>query len=156
MLSEEEKQEIEAECANYAQQEAVGIDALKIIQRHRGWVSDEAIQDLAEYLKMSPEELDGIATFYNLIFRKPVGKHVVLMCNSVTCWMMGYENLRQEATKNLGIDLGQTSQDGQFTFLPIVCLGLCDHAPAIMVDDDQYGDLAPEQLPEVLARYRKE
>ncbi len=156
MLSEIEKQEIESERQNYPNAESIGIDALKIVQQHRGWVSDEAIRDLSEYLKMSPGELDGLATFYNLIFRKPVGKHVILLCNSVTCWMMGYEPLRQKTTQELGVDLGQTSPDGQFTCLPIVCLGLCDHAPAMMVDDDQYLDLAPERLGEVLAKYRKE
>ena len=156
MLSEQEKREIEAERLNYAQREAIGIDAMKIVQRHRGWVSDEAIQDLAAYLEMTPDELDSIATFYNLIFRKPVGRHVILMCNSVTCWLMGYDRVRQKTTRCLGIDLGQTSQDGQFTFLPIVCLGICDHAPAMMIDDDQYVDLTPDRLDEVLSKYQKD
>jgi NADH-quinone oxidoreductase subunit E len=156
MLSEQERQEIDAERSNYFQKDAVRIDALKIVQRHRGWVSDEAIQDLADYLEMTPDELDSIATFYNLIYRKPVGKHVILMCNSVTCWIMGYERLRQEISKQMGIDLGQTSPDGGFTFLPMVCIGNCDHAPAMMIDDDQYGDVTPAQLEELLRRYQKD
>ncbi len=157
MLSEEEKQEIEAERLHYAQPEAIRIDALKIVQRHRGgWVSDDAIRDLADYLKMSPEELDSIATFYNLIFRKPVGKHVILMCNSVSCWVMGYDQIRQKTIQQLGIDLGQTSSDGQFTFLPTVCLGLCEHAPAMLIDEERYLDLKPEQLGEVFAHCQKE
>ena len=70
---------------------------MKIIQRHRGWVSDESLRDLGEVLEMTPDELDGVATFYNLVFRKPVGRHVVLICDSVSCWIMGYEKLCQRS-----------------------------------------------------------
>src|SRR5512135_3359019 len=104
MLSGEEIKEIEAEIPNYADQRAVCIDALKVIQRHRGWVSDEALHDLADYLQMTADELDGVATFYNLIFRKPVGKHVILLCNSVSCYVMGYESIRKHLRDNLQVD----------------------------------------------------
>lgn len=154
MLTEEEKREIEQEFPHYENREAVCIDALKIVQRHRGWVSDESIRDLAEFLKMTPDELDAVATFYNLIFREPVGKHVVMLCDSITCWIMGYERLRERMKERLGVDLGGTTEDGQFTFLPIVCLGTCDHAPAMMVDDDLHRDLAPEQVDGILDKYK--
>ena len=93
MLTPEERQEIEAEFPHYPTKQAVSIDAMKIIQRHRGWVSDESLRDLGELLDMTTDELDGVATFYNLIFRKPVGRHIVLICDSVSCWIMGYEKL---------------------------------------------------------------
>jgi NADH-quinone oxidoreductase subunit E len=150
MLTEEERLEIEAESRHYAQKQAVCIDALKIIQCYRGWVSDESIRDLAEYLEMSPAELDSVATFYNLIFRKPVGKHVILICNSVSCWIMGYEKIREHLTERLGIGLGETSGDGEFTMLPIPCLGACDHAPALMIDQEQYQDLVPSDMDVIL------
>ena len=79
---------------------------------------------------MTPEELDGVATFYNLVFRRPVGRHVALICDSVSCWIMGYEKLRQGLTSRLNVSLGETTADNRFTVLPIVCLGVCDHAPA--------------------------
>lgn len=154
MLSAEERCEIEAELAHYPQKQAVCIEAMKIIQRHRGWVSNEAIKDLAALLEMTPDELDGVATFYNLIFRKPVGKHVILLCDSVTCWIMGYDRLRQHLTSRLGIQLGETSPDGRFTLLPIVCLGTCDHAPALMIDNDLHRDLDSTKLDEIVAKYR--
>ena len=94
MLSPEERQEIEAELAHYPDKRAVCIDAMKVVQKHRGWVSDEALGDVAEFLEMSVEELDSVATFYNLIFRKPVGRHVIMVCDSVSCWMMGYDRVR--------------------------------------------------------------
>lgn len=153
MLSDEEKREIDAELANYAQKRAITIDALRIVQRHRGWVSDEAIQDLAEYLDITPAELDGVATFYNLIFRKPVGRHVILVCNSVTCWMLGYERLLDALRSRLGVDLGGTTADGRFTLLPTVCIGICDHAPALMIDEDTYTDLDETKLEAILAQY---
>ncbi len=153
MLSEEERREIEAEVANYEQKKAACIDAMKIVQEHRGWVSDEAIQDLAGFLEMSPDELDSVATFYNLIYRKPVGRHVILVCDSVSCWIMGYDPIREHLTSRLGIGLGETTQDGRFTLLPIVCLGTCDHAPAMMVDDELYGDLDPAKIDEILAKH---
>jgi NADH-quinone oxidoreductase subunit E len=150
MLTEEERQEIEAELQHYAQKRAVCIDALKIIQRHRGWVSDDGIRDLAGFLEMTPDELDGVATFYNLIFRKPVGKHVILICDSVSCWIMGYEVIRRHLTARLRIELGETSSDGKFTMLPIPCLGTCDHAPAMMIDDELYQDLDIHKINQII------
>jgi NADH-quinone oxidoreductase subunit E len=150
MLAEEERREIEAELQHYAQKRAVCIDALKIIQRHRGWVSDDGIRDLAEFLGMTPDELDSVATFYNLIFRKPVGKHVILICDSVSCWIMGYERIREHLTARLRIELGETSSDGKFTMLPIPCLGACDHAPTLMIDADLYQDLDLHKVGQIL------
>jgi NADH-quinone oxidoreductase subunit E len=154
MLTAEEKKEIEAEFPRYEQKRAVSVEALKIVQRNRGWVSDDTLSDVAEFLEMTPAELDAVATFYNLIFRKPVGKHIILVCDSVSCWIMGYERIRQHLQERLGIPLGETSADGLFTLLPIVCLGACDQAPAMMVDDQLYGNLDPVKIDDILSTYR--
>ncbi len=154
MLSPEERQEIEAEIAHYPDKRAVCIDAMKVVQKHRGWVSDEALRDVAELLEMSVDELDSVATFYNLIFRKPVGRHVIMVCDSVSCWLMGYDRVREHLTSRLGIKLGETTPDGRFTLLPIVCLGTCDHAPAMMVDDDLHRDLDAEKIDSILEKYK--
>ena len=154
MLTPEERQEIEAELAHYPTKQAVCIEALKVVQRHRGWVSDEGLQDIGDALDRTPEELDGVATFYSLVFRKPVGRHVALICDSVSCWIMGYEKLCQALTSRLKVGLGGTTADNRFTVLPIVCLGICDHAPAMMIDDDLYRDLHPGQLDGVLDKYK--
>ena len=156
MLTAEECREIEGEAAQYAQKRAAAPEALKIAQRSRGWVSDETLRHVAALLDMTPDELDGIATFYNLIFRRPVGKHVIFVCDSVSCWVMGYEKMLEHLEKRLGVKLGSTTADGLFTLLPIACLGACDHAPAMMIDDDLYGDLTPEKIDEILSRYRGE
>ena len=154
MLTDIEKQQIDAQTQQYTQKQAACIEALKLVQEQRGWISDENIRDIAAYLEMTPDELDSVATFYNLIFRKPVGQHIIHVCDSVSCWIMGYERLRQQLTDRLGIDLGETTADNRFTLLPIVCLGTCDHAPAMMVDNDLHQDVEPEKIDEILAKYR--
>jgi NADH-quinone oxidoreductase subunit E len=153
MLTDDEMREIDAELQHYPTKRAVCVEALKIVQHHRRWISDESLQDVASYLEMSPHELDSVATFYNLVYRQPVGKHVILVCNSISCWVMGYGGLRERLVERLGIDLGQTTKDGRFTLLPIVCLGTCDRAPALMIDNDLHQDLTPDKLDEILARY---
>lgn len=153
MLSKEERREIEAEEAHYRGREALGIEALKIVQRHRGWVSDEALEDVGRLLGMTRADLDGVATFYNLIFRKPVGRHVIMVCNSVSCWIMGYPGLREHLVSRLGVGLGETTRDGRFTLLPIVCLGDCDHSPVLMIDDDLHRDLTVEKVDGILEMY---
>ncbi len=153
-MTAEERQEIEAELAHYPTKQAVCIDAMKIVQRHRGWVSDESIRDIGELLEMTPADLDGVATFYNLIFRKPVGRHVIMLCNSVSCWIMGYERMKAHLTEKLGIQFGETTPDNRFTLLPIVCLGACQHAPTLLVDNELHGDLDPAKIDALLEEYK--
>lgn len=154
MLTEEEIQEIEKELDKYEQKRAAGPEALKIVQRHRGWISDESLNDIARFLDMTDEELDSVATCYNLIFRQPVGRHVILICDSVTCWIMGYEDIFKRLTKRLGITFGQTTSDGRFTLLPIACLGACDKAPAMMIDNDLHVNLDISKIDEIIDRYQ--
>ena len=151
MLTTEEQREIAEEVGRYPNKMAAIPEALKIAQRARGWVSDETLREVAEVLGMVPAELDAIATFYNLIFRRPVGKHVILVCDSVSCWIMGYEDLLRHLQVKLGITMGETTHDGLFTLLPIACLGACDIAPAIMIDETLYGHLTVEKIDSILA-----
>ncbi len=153
MLSSEERAEIEAERAKVPTAEAVGIEAMKIVQRHRGWLSDEALADVAAHLGLSVEDLDGVATFYNLLYRRPVGRHVILVCDSVSCWILGAETLARRLEQRLGVAMGGTTPDGRFTLLPSVCLGACDRAPVLMVGPDLHEDVDPDRLDDLLARY---
>jgi NADH-quinone oxidoreductase subunit E len=153
MLTEEEKKEIDVELAHSATKASASIEALNIVQRHRGWVSDDAVKDVAALLDMTVHELDAVATFYSFIFRRPVGKHVILICDSISCWVMGYNPLLDLLKTRLGIGLGETTTDKRFTLLPISCLGACDRAPAMMVDDDLYGPIMPGMLEKILGKY---
>lgn len=153
IISNEVRKEIEALFHHLPHKQAACIDALKIVQKHNRWVSDAALKELAPILEMSVHEIDSIATFYNIIFRKPVGRHVIFVCNSVSCWIMGYENILSALQEKLGIKFSQTTPDQRFTLLPIPCLGTCDHAPALLIDEDLYRDLKPDQLDEILSKY---
>ena len=141
------------EVGHYEQPQAACIEALKIVQRRYGWVPDGAIGAIAKVLGIGPASVEGVATFYSLIFRQPVGRHVVLVCDSSSCFLSGFDELKQALASHLGIDYGQTTEDGRFTLLPVCCLGACDGAPALMIDDDTYGPVSPDDLPGLLEGY---
>ncbi|MDA7774082.1 NADH-quinone oxidoreductase subunit NuoE [Pseudomonadales bacterium] len=149
-LTEIEIGEIEREIQHLPDRQSAAIDALKIVQVHRGWISDNSLAAIAQLLGMSVDELDGIATFYNLIYRQPVGENVILFCDSVSCWLMDGEKVCKKLSEKLEIEFGQTSADNKYTLLPVTCLGDCDHAPAMMVGDELHHDLTVDNLDEHL------
>ncbi len=153
-LSEAEIREIGHEAELYPDRRAVGLEALKIVQRHRGWVSDESLLAVARHLDLPAAELEGVATFFNLIYRRPVGRHVILFCNSVSCWIMGCDRNREHLAQAHGLGFGETSACGAFTLLPAACLGDCDRAPVMMVGRDHHRELTPEAIDRVLDGYR--
>ena len=150
MLSDEQRREVLDELEHYPTKQSACIEALKIVQKHAGWVSDEAIHEVAALIGMPAAELDSVATFFNLIYRRPVGRHVILLCDSVSCWLMGCEKIRAQLVDRLGIDYGQTTEDNRFTLLPMACLGTCDRAPAMMIDEELHRDLTTESLDKIL------
>ena len=153
MLSEEETAEIEAEVAHLPDRESAAIDALLIVQKYRGWVSDESLYAIANLLEMSAEQLDSIATFYNLIYRQPVGRNVVMVCDSVSCYVMGADPRKKAIERHLDVSFGETTEDGRFTLLPIVCLGACDKAPTMMINQDLIENVEAQSLAEIFGRY---
>jgi NADH-quinone oxidoreductase subunit E len=153
MLSEQEREKIAEEMKLHEQPRGAISEALLIVQEHRGWVPDEALPEVAGMLGVSTADVEAVATFYELIFRRPVGKHVILLCDSVSCWITGEEPLREHLQKRLGVALGGTTPDGQFTLLPAGCLGACDAGPAMMIDGKLYDTLTPERADEILAQY---
>ncbi|NGY05040.1 NADH-quinone oxidoreductase subunit NuoE [Solimonas terrae] len=154
VLTGEERHAIEHEVAHYPDGRAASIGALKIIQASRGWVPDGAIAPVAEIIGIGAAELEGVATFYSLIFRKPVGRHVIKVCDSISCFLTGYDEIRAALERALGIRYGQTTADGRFTLLPICCLGACDKGPTLMIDDDLHGDVTPDKVATMLEAYK--
>ena len=150
VLTDAEVNLIEQEIAHLPDRRSAAIDALKIVQEHRRWISDQSLAGIAALLGMSTAELDGIATFYNLIYRQPVGEKVVLVCDSVSCWLMDGDRVCKAIKQHLGCEYGETTSDDKYTLLPVTCLGDCDHAPAIMVGDALHHDLTPENVIEAL------
>ena len=149
-LTEQEVAEIESEVSHLPNRPSAAIDSLKIVQSYRGWISDESLNAIAKLLDMSAGELDGIATFYNLIYRQPVGEKVILYCDSVSCWLMDGDVVCEKIKQKLDIDYGETTADNQYTLLPVTCLGDCDHAPAMTVGDELHHDLTIDNIEEHL------
>lgn len=154
-LTAAEITEIDHEMALYPDKQAVGLEALKIVQRHQGWVSDESLLAIAGYLDLPVAELEGVATFFNLIYRQPVGRNVMLFCDSVSCWIMGCEGLKTHIKETLDIEFGETSKDGDFTLIPVPCLGDCDRAPVMMVGEDLHRNLTAEKIDKMIEDYRQ-
>lgn len=154
VLSDTERHDIEHAMEHYEDSRAASIDALKTVQQSRGWVSDGAIDAIAAVLGIPASDVDGVATFYNRIYRRPVGRHVISVCDSVGCYLTGYEDVKAELQKQLGIEYGRTTADGRFTLLPICCLGNCDKGPALMIDDDTHGPVAPADVAKLLEAYK--
>ncbi len=148
------KRKIEQEIATCPNKECACIDAMQTVQSELRWISDESLKDIADFLEMTIDELDSVATFYNHIYRKPVGRHVILVCNSVSCWIMGFGKVLDYLSQHLGIILGETTSDGRFTLLPVECLGACEHAPAIMIDRELYWDLDQQKIALILENYK--
>lgn len=134
----------------------VAVDLLRAIQQHHGWVPDEGVELAAQLLGTTALKVEEFATFYDKIYRRPVGSHVIHVCDSICCWSRGAEKIVAFLREHLGIGFGETSADGQFTLLPTCCLGACGEAPAMMVGLTIYGNLTPERLEEILSALRKE
>lgn len=132
------------------------VDIMLELQGYYGYLSDEAIEEAAGLLGMSPLEIEEVATFYTFLYREPVGKYVIHVCDSVICWMDGYESIKDYLCKKLDIDLGETSADGLFTLLPVCCIGYCDRSPAMLINRKVYGHLTPQKIDEILEKLRSE
>lgn len=149
-LTTEEKRALEELIRPLPNGRAACIDALAFVQRRRGSVSDALVRELAALVGLSPTELDSVATFYNMIFRRPAGRHVVQVCDSISCWIMGCDRAIEHLEARLGVHPGETTKDGNVTLLTVPCLGLCHRAPAVSFDFDLLPNATPEKLDERL------
>ena len=154
VLHADDRAAIEHETHHYEDPRAASIEALKIVQHRHGWVPDGAIAAIGQVLGVPATDVEGVATFYNLIFRRPVGRHVIKVCDSVSCYLTGYDDVKKAFSDKLGVDLGQTTADNRFTLLPICCLGACDKGPVLMIDQDTHFDVDPAKIGELLEQYK--
>ncbi len=152
MLDQNEINAVLTIISKHHDKQSASVEAMNLVQKQYGWVSDEHLEHLSELLELTPVELDSLATFYNYIYRRPVGRHVISICDSISCWIMGYDKIRRYLETRLGIQPGQTTRDGRFTLLPEPCLGACDQAPAMLIDGRLIGNLTEEKIDQILAR----
>ncbi|MFA0812161.1 NADH-quinone oxidoreductase subunit NuoE [Microbulbifer epialgicus] len=154
-LTAQEKAEIDREASHYENKSSVGLEALRVVQKYRGWISDDSIQAISDYLKVPVAQLEGVATYYQLIFRQPVGKEVIYLCKSASCWIMGCSRLQQHISTTLNIKPGQTSEDGIFTLLETPCLGDCDKAPVLMLGEEMHRNLDESAIDDLIDKKKK-
>jgi NADH-quinone oxidoreductase subunit E len=154
MISEQLENELAQRVASAVTNREAAVDVMKELQRHYGWLTDEAVQEAADLLGLSPLQVEELATFYEMIYRRPVGRHVIHVCDSISCWSLGGEPLLKQFELLLGIAVGATTADGLFTLLPCCCLGNCGNAPAVMVAERQFGPVTPEQAEAILTDLR--
>jgi NADH-quinone oxidoreductase subunit E len=153
-LTSFEINEIEKQKKHYESSRSVSIEALKIVQKKRGWISDLAIIEIAKILNLNPSEIESVATFYSQIYRQPVGRHIIRYCDSVVCYLTGYEKIKKSLEEYLLIKVGNTTLDGRFTLLPVCCLGNCDKGPTIMINEDLHSYLNPDLISNLLELYK--
>jgi NADH-quinone oxidoreductase subunit E len=156
LLPQQQIDNFKAKAAAIAHPHELIVDLLRAIQAHHGWVPDDGVLLTAETLGVLPIEVEEVATFYDKIFRREVGRRVIHVCDSVCCWATGAEMIAGHLQKSLGIGLGETTADGLFTLLPTCCLGACGDAPAMMIGLTTYGHLTPEKIDRILAEVRAE
>jgi len=130
------------------------VDVLYALQSHYGYLCDEAMRDAAELLGMTLLELEQLATFYDFLYRRPVGRHILHVCDGVVCWMFHQYSILDHMCRKLGVEPGQTTADGLITVLPSGCVGNCHQAPAMLVNGRFYGGLTPEKIEAIIDELR--
>lgn len=156
MIPDSLRKELEAEIAAAETPRERAVSVMFAFQHHCGYMSDSALKEAADLLGMTPAELEELATFYDFIYRKPVGRYVLHICDGVVCHIHGYNFLMDHLCSRLEIQPGGTSTDGLFTLLPVCCIGYCDHAPAMLVNRKMHGRLTPERVDDLLEQLKKE
>ena len=156
MLPKELLETLQREIARVEHPRELAVDIMFALQNHYGYLSDEALEEGAALLGMTTLELEELATFYDFIYREPVGKYVIHICDGVVCWINGYQRVVDCLSTKLGIRVGETTKDGLFTILPTACIGYCDLSPAMLINGKAYGPLTAEKIDDILGRLRTE
>ncbi len=129
------------------------VAVLHDVQREAGYLSEEALVEIARGLDIPISKVYGVATFYTLFSMKPKGEHVIRVCENAPCHVLGAQAIVDALEKELGVPMGGTTADGKFTLEYTSCLGVCGVAPALMIDDAVYGNVTPERIPLILKEY---
>jgi len=151
-FSDAARAEFERLLTRYPDGKAVILPALHLAQKEFGYVSDEAIVYIAGLVGTSPAEIEGVATFYTMYNRRPVGKYHVQICRNISCSLLGAEHLIEHVAGKLGVKPGGTTPDGKFTLSLAECLGSCGTAPVMQVNDDYYENLTEMSIDAILDR----
>lgn len=130
------------------------LPALHLVQNEYGWIPHQAMTEIARFLGLAPAQVIDTASFYEEYWLRPKGRHVVAVCRSIACEFCGQPELTEAIKRQLGIDVGETTDDGEFTLIELECLGSCGTAPAMLIDHTLHENVRPERVPELLAQAR--
>ncbi len=156
MIPQEMRDQLQAQVASAEHPREQAINVMYAVQKHYGYLTNEGLVEAAVILRLTPLEVEELATFYDFIYREPVGRYVIHVCDGVVCWMFHENSVFEYLCKKLGVCAGQVSPDGWFTVLPTACIGFCDHAPAMLINGKMYGPLTPQLIDEILERLKTE
>jgi NADH-quinone oxidoreductase subunit E len=154
MIPEELREQLKTRIAAAESPREQAINVMYEVQRYYGHLTDEGLQEAAGLLGMTPLELEELATFYDFVYRNPVGRFVLHVCDGVVCWMFHEGSLFDYLCQKLGVCAGEVTADGMFTVLPTACIGYCDQAPAMVVNGQFFGHLTPKRIDEILERLK--
>ncbi len=146
--------ELENELEIYGNRDEALIPCLHIAQEKCGCITEEVILFLAEKLKLPPVEVYSVVTFYSMFTLKKQGKYIIRVCDSLPCYLKGSKKILETLNEELGIGEGQTTRDKRFTIEAVSCLGLCDKAPAMMVNEKVYGNLGPAKVKKIISQLK--
>ncbi|HSS44742.1 MAG TPA: NADH-quinone oxidoreductase subunit NuoE [Thermoanaerobaculia bacterium] len=152
----EARARIEKILARYPTKQAALLPVLWVAQETWGWISKEAAEEVARLLELSPAHVDGVLTFYTMYNIRPVGRHLLQFCTSISCHLAGAAGLLRHCQKKLGVGLNETTADGKFTLTEVECLAGCDRAPSMMINDAPHEPMDARTLDALLDRLSAE
>ncbi|MBN2319020.1 MAG: NADH-quinone oxidoreductase subunit NuoE [Acidobacteria bacterium] len=150
MLSETACKQIQDLIGKYPRKRSALIPSLHLVQKELGFISRDAMREVAEIFELSPNEVHEVTSFYTMFHRKPVGKYVIQVCTNISCQLCNAEDIMAHLMEKLGIKPGETSSDNKYTLLEVECLGSCGTSPVVQINEDYYEELTPEKLDKIL------
>ena len=140
----ERASKLEDICSKYPpeQRKSAVLAALYLVQEQQGYLTAAALRHVAEFLRITPAEVEDVATYYVMFFKAPVGKYVLQVCRTLSCALAGAERVTESLSEKLGLKVGETDASGMFTLLEFECLGACDRAPVVMVNNEHWHEKA--------------
>jgi NADH-quinone oxidoreductase E subunit len=150
MLSDSASRQIQELISRYPHKRSALIPSLHLVQKELGYISGDAMADIAQIFGLTPNEVHEVASFYTMFHRKPVGKYVLQVCTNISCQLCNAEGIMAHLEQRLGIKPGETTGDKRFTLLEVECLGSCGTSPVVQINDDYHEDLTPEKLDAIL------
>ena len=148
------KEVVDSAVAEYGTERTYLLPVLQKVAEKKNWLSEEDLALVAKAFSLSAAEVYSVASFYSLLSTKPVGKYVIRVCRTISCSMQGKDAVIDALKKTLDIELGETTADNKFTLLETNCMGWCDVAPAMLINDTVYTHLTPEKVANIILEYR--